>query len=69
MRKPLVLSIMIQNHLLFELLLCFVLILMHNEFDFKRVNRQKIVIGVNYFLHLVFIEMGKKIYNEFFVIL
>jgi len=69
MRKPWILSIMVQNHLLFEFFLSFVLIFMHNKFDFKGIDRQKVVVLVHYVDNLVLFEVWEEIHYEFFVVL
>lgn len=69
MSEPLVLAIMISEHVLFKFFLRFILIFMHYHMDFEGVDRQKIVIFLNYIKNLVLFEMGKEIYYEFFVVL
>lgn len=69
MGKPLILTIMISEHMLFEFFLSFILIFMHNHMYFKGVDRKKIVVFFNDAKNLVLFEMRKEIYYEFFVVL
>jgi hypothetical protein len=67
--KPLILTIMISEHMLFEFFLSFILIFMHNHMDFKGIYRKEIVVFLYDIKNLVFFEMWQEIHYKLFIVL
>ena len=70
MRKPKILTIAVQSHLLFQLFLCLVVILVHHHVQFKGVFwKQNATVLFNHHFDLFILELSNKVNNEFLVIL
>lgn len=70
MREPQILAVVVEGHLLFELLLSFVIAFVHDHGQFEGiVGQQDVAVLLDDHLDLVRLELGQEVHNEFFIVL